>query len=125
MSLKDTCKNLRTLLVNVTSDLDKAEAGNKAASQRVRTGTIKMEKLAKLFRKESIKSEKTGGLKKKKPAAAPSKASPKPSAVAKLVSAKSGVTKKSTGKVKTLKKAKAKPLAKKKPTAKILKKVKR
>lgn len=64
MALKDTSKHLRDLLECVTADLLKAEGGNKAASQRVRTGTVKLEKIAKLFRKESIKSERTGGTKK-------------------------------------------------------------
>lgn len=65
MSIKDTFKNMRELLANIVSDLDKSENGNKAASQRVRTGTVKMEKLAKLFRKESISHEKkTKGQKK-------------------------------------------------------------
>ncbi|QLH36080.1 MAG: histone [Parachlamydiaceae bacterium] len=59
MALKDTVKHLRDLLHAVTHDLEKADKGNKAASQRVRTGTVKMEKIAKLYRKESIKNEKT------------------------------------------------------------------
>ena len=58
MSVKETYKNLRELLSNITSDLEKSENGNKAASQRVRTGTVRLEKLAKLFRKESISFEK-------------------------------------------------------------------
>ncbi|WP_068469127.1 histone [Candidatus Protochlamydia phocaeensis] len=58
MSLKDTFKQMRELLANITQDLEKSENGNKAASQRVRTGTVKLEKIAKLFRKESISSEK-------------------------------------------------------------------
>ena len=58
MSLKDTYKNLRELLSHITLDLEKSENGNKAASQRVRTGTVRLEKIAKLFRKESIFSEK-------------------------------------------------------------------
>jgi cobalamin biosynthesis Mg chelatase CobN len=58
MSVKDTYKQLRELLSNVVSDLEKSENGNKAASQRVRTGTVRLEKLAKLFRKESIAFEK-------------------------------------------------------------------
>lgn len=58
MSLKDTYKHLRELLANVILDLEKSENGNKAASQRVRTGTVKLEKIAKTFRKESISSEK-------------------------------------------------------------------
>ncbi|MDP1880086.1 MAG: histone [Parachlamydiaceae bacterium] len=65
MSLKDTYKHLRDLLANITTDLEKSENGNKAASQRVRTGTVKLEKVAKLFRKESISTEKkTKGQKK-------------------------------------------------------------
>lgn len=59
MALKDTTKHLKHLLHNVTRDLEKAEGGNKAASQRVRTGTVKMEKIAKMYRKESIKQEKS------------------------------------------------------------------
>jgi adenine specific DNA methylase Mod len=58
MSLKDTFKQMKELLSNISSDLEKSENGNKAASQRVRTGTVKLEKLAKLFRKESITFEK-------------------------------------------------------------------
>lgn len=64
---------MRELLSDITLDLDKSENGNKAASQRVRTGTVKLEKLAKLYRKESISSEKkTKGQKK----TAPKKAAP-------------------------------------------------
>ena len=72
MALKDTVKHSRDLLANITQDLEKADNGNKAASQRVRTGTVRLEKVAKSYRKESIKSEKaTKGQKKpsKKPAA--------------------------------------------------------
>jgi len=78
MSIKDTYKHLRELLSNVVSDLEKSENGNKAASQRVRTGTVKLEKLAKLFRKESIVFEKKNkGVKKPaKSAAGTKKASP-------------------------------------------------
>ncbi|HEV8052250.1 MAG TPA: histone, partial [Parachlamydiaceae bacterium] len=65
MAIKDTFKNLKDLLISITHDLDKAEGGNKAASQRVRTGTVRLEKVAKLYRKESIKTEKqTKGTKK-------------------------------------------------------------
>lgn len=94
MSLKDTYKHLKDLLANITVDLDKSENGNKAASQRVRTGTVKLEKVAKAFRKESILHEKkTKGQKKTtksapkaaakaaKPAAKPAaKAAAKPAA---------------------------------------------
>lgn len=89
MSIKDTYKQLRDLLSNVVSDLEKSENGNKAASQRVRTGTVKLEKLAKLFRKESISFEKKNkGVKKP----------------AKTAAKKAGVSK-------------AKPVAKAKPAA--------
>jgi hypothetical protein len=82
MAIKDTFKHLKDLLVAITHDLDKAEGGNKAASQRVRTGTVKLEKLAKLYRKESIKSEKqTKGTKKTVKKAA-HKAAHKPAAKA-------------------------------------------
>lgn len=68
MALKDTAKKMRDLLESIQHDLDKAEKGNKAAAQRVRTDSIKLEKIAKLYRKESIKAEKAG-LMKRKPAA--------------------------------------------------------
>ena len=64
MALKDTIKHMRDLLHHISHDLEKSEGGNKAASQRVRTGTVKLEKIAKSYRKESIKSEKTPGAKK-------------------------------------------------------------
>lgn len=103
MALKDTVKHLRDLLHMVTHDLEKADKGNKAASQRVRTGTVKMEKIAKLYRKESIKNEKgTKGTKKTaKKAAAPKKA--KTSMKSKAKSHK----------------AKARPMSLKRPTAKL------
>jgi hypothetical protein len=65
MAIKDTYKHMRDLLAHITQDLSKAEGGNKAASQRVRTGTVKLEKVAKLYRKESIKTERTSGGSKK------------------------------------------------------------
>lgn len=87
MSIKDTYKRLRDLLGNITADLDKSENGNKAASQRVRTGTVKLEKVAKGFRKESIAHEKkTKG--QKKPSKAAKKAAPKAKAPAKKAAPK-------------------------------------
>lgn len=128
MSLKDTVKNLKNILHEVTHDLSKAENGNKAASQRVRTGTIKLEKVAKLFRKESIKSEKSGNGKKpkaSKPVKA-AKASAKPSA---KPAAKPAANAKKAPKAKAKKMSapkasapKGKQPTKKKATAKILKK---
>lgn len=82
MALQQTVKQMQDLLSMITSDLEKANRGNKAASQRVRTGTIKLEKTAKLYRKESIKFDKANKGKKKPAAkkAAPKKAAPKKAA---------------------------------------------
>jgi DNA-binding protein H-NS len=85
MALKDTVKHMKGLLEAITGDLDKAAGGNKAASQRVRTSTIRLEKVAKMYRKESIAGErgskpraKAGKAKKAAPKkAAPKKAAPK------------------------------------------------
>jgi len=69
MALKDTIKQMHNLLAVLSKDLIKAERKkNKAASQRVRTGSIKFAKIAKRFRKESVADEKRGGYKKKKKA---------------------------------------------------------
>jgi hypothetical protein len=76
MALKDTVKQMKGLLEMITFDLDKAAAGNKAASQRVRTGTIRLEKLAKAYRKESIAGEKGSRPKAKAKKAAPAKKAP-------------------------------------------------
>ena len=61
MALKDTVHHMKTLLMNICKDLEKASGGNKAASQRVRTQTIKLEKVAKMYRKESVTAEKKSG----------------------------------------------------------------
>ena len=83
MALKDTFKHMKDLLSNICLDLEKSENGNKAASQRVRTGTVKLEKVAKMFRKESISSEKKNkGQKKPAKAAASSAAKHKAGAQA-------------------------------------------
>lgn len=58
MAIKDTCKKMTVLLEEIQKDLPKAEGGNKAAAQRVRTNSIKLEKVAKLYRKESVKAGK-------------------------------------------------------------------
>lgn len=65
MCLKETIQEMHALLESVLKSLSKATNGNKAASQRVRTGTIKLEKLAKKYRKESVSAEKNGKFKKK------------------------------------------------------------
>lgn len=57
---------MEAMLMDLAMDLRKAsEKGNKAASQRVRTGTIKFAKLAKQYRKESIAADRKGGKKRK------------------------------------------------------------
>lgn len=84
MAIKETTNHIRKLLGHITHDLEKADSGNKAAAQRVRTGTVKLEKLAKLYRKESIQFDKknkgtkkpsakksTSSMKAKKSTAAP------------------------------------------------------
>lgn len=83
MALNDTMNQLHHLLGTVLKDLEKVHKGNRAAAQRVRVGTIKLEKVAKQFRKESVSAEKTGKL-KRKPAgkgkaakSTPKKAAPK------------------------------------------------
>ncbi len=58
MGLKETMNNMRKLLAEINVDLEKAANGNKAASQRVRVHTIDLEKIAKLYRKESVASER-------------------------------------------------------------------
>lgn len=65
MALYETMNQLNHLLISLTKDLAKAYRGNKTAAQRVRTGTIKLEKIAKIFRKESVTAEKSGKVKKK------------------------------------------------------------
>jgi hypothetical protein len=74
MALKETISQLHELLDCVSKDLEKGSKGNKAASQRVRTGTVKLEKIAKLYRKQSVANEKTNKTKKAKPATAKPKA---------------------------------------------------
>lgn len=69
-SIKRTIGEMRELLSQITLDLEKSSNGNKAASQRVRTGSVKLEKVAKAYRKESIQHERKskGSKKTSKPA---------------------------------------------------------
>jgi hypothetical protein len=66
MSLNDTMVKLEHLIMGITKDLGKVNRGNHAAAQRVRVGTIRLEKVGKQFRKESVAAEKSGRLRKKK-----------------------------------------------------------
>ncbi len=65
MALIDTMNQMTNLLEGLSRDLVKVQRGNKAAAQRVRIGTIKLTKIGKGFRKESMQAEKSGRLKKK------------------------------------------------------------
>ena len=78
MALKDTTAHMKKMLHEIMHDLEKAAEGNKTASQRVRTNSIKFSKLAKTYRKESIAQEKGSKGKAKKTAAkkAPAKKAP-------------------------------------------------
>lgn len=138
MALKETTANLRRLLLAITNDIEKADRGNKAASQRVRTNTVKLEKTAKLYRKESISFEKKNkGVKKvakkapiKKATAKPAKTAATKGAAAKAPATKAPAAKASAVKVKAkakTHKATARPraFALKKPTAKIPQKKKK
>ncbi len=73
MALSDSINELHELLSTILKDLEKVQRGNKTAAQRVRTGTIHLEKVALQFRKESMAAVKSGKLKKKKPKAKPKK----------------------------------------------------
>lgn len=66
MALADTTGKLENILEGLAKDLNKVGRGNKSAAQRVRVGTIKLEKVAKLFRKESVDAEKAILRKQKK-----------------------------------------------------------
>jgi hypothetical protein len=66
MTLKETMQQLDHILANVAKDLTKVTRGNKTAAQRVRVGTIKLERIAKAFRRESVAAEKSGKLRKPK-----------------------------------------------------------
>ncbi|NGX38700.1 MAG: Histone H1-like protein HC1 [Chlamydiae bacterium] len=107
MALKTTVVQMKKLLAGISSDLEKAENGNRAAAQRVRTNTIKFAKVAKTFRKESIADKGKKKAKKaapKRKAAAKKKAAPKRKAAKKKPAAKKKAVKR-----KVVRKKKAAP----------------
>ncbi len=57
---------LENLLSEIARDLGKVLRGNRSAAQRVRVGTLRMEKVGKQFRKQSVHAEKAGKLRKLK-----------------------------------------------------------
>jgi len=105
MGLNETTKHMREQLAAISVDLEKAAGGNKAASQRVRTGTIRLEKIAKNYRKESITAEKHGGSRKQakksaaKPKAKASKTHAKPKAKAQSQAKRPMMMKRPTAKI--------------------------
>jgi hypothetical protein len=60
MALTETVNHLNLLLGSIAKDLNKVGRGNKSAAQRVRVGTIHLERVGKQFRKESVAAEKNG-----------------------------------------------------------------
>lgn len=98
MAIKETTASIKKLLSHISHDIEKAEKGNKAASQRVRTNTVRLEKLAKLYRKESIAFDK-----KNKGTRKSSSSSKKAAHPAKKMAAKA------KGKTKTFRAATARP----------------
>ncbi|MBA3958181.1 MAG: histone [Parachlamydiaceae bacterium] len=115
MALQNTITHLKDMISRIAQDLMKAEGGNKAAAQRVRTTTVRFEKLAKAYRKESIQSEKqTKGSRR---------STTKKSATKSKTTTTTTKAKATTAKLKAKPKAKAalarpRALAFKKPTAK-------
>ncbi|NBO24459.1 MAG: hypothetical protein EBU93_04420 [Chlamydiae bacterium] len=59
MALENTVDEMKMLLSNLNEDLAKSKKGNKAASQRIRVNSIKLEKIFKVFRKESLIKERS------------------------------------------------------------------
>lgn len=66
MALYRTVDQLHRLLAQLAKDLLKVERGNRSAAQRVRVGTLHLQKIGKLFRKESLSAERRGSLKRRK-----------------------------------------------------------
>lgn len=66
MALNDTMQRLHHLIGQIAKDLVKVSRGNHSAAQRVRVWTLHLQKLGKLFRKESLTAEKRGYLKRRK-----------------------------------------------------------
>ena len=119
MSLNQTVNEMRNLLGNIQSDLEKAVGGNKAASQRVRTGTVTLEKVAKRYRKESIVTEKKSKG-RAKPASASASSRKKVAGKSKPASKpEQRVSAKATAKPKAKAAARPRALSVKRPTAKL------
>jgi hypothetical protein len=66
MAFLQTTEELAELLMTVLEDVPKVMKGNKTAAQRIRTKTVLIAKIAKIWRKESLDQEKKRAPKKKK-----------------------------------------------------------
>lgn len=66
ISLNHIYEELEEVLLQLKTDLNKAFSGNKAAAQRVRTGSIHFEQVAKMYRKLSIQENKAQEEQKRK-----------------------------------------------------------
>ncbi len=66
MTFLQTTEELAELLMSVLEDVPKVLKGNKTAAQRIRTKTVLLAKLAKVWRRESLDQEKKKAPRKKK-----------------------------------------------------------
>ncbi len=66
MPFLQTTEELVQLFEMILEDVPKVLKGNKTAAQRVRTKTVLISKVAKLWRKESLDQERKKIVKKKK-----------------------------------------------------------
>ena len=66
MSFLQTTEELTQLLETVLEDVPKMMKGNKTAAQRIRTKTVRIAKVAKLWRQESLDQEKKKVTRKKR-----------------------------------------------------------
>lgn len=62
MALLETMEHLNILVGAISKDLTKVHRGNRTAAQRIRVNTIRLEKVGKWFRKESLDAERGGKL---------------------------------------------------------------
>ena len=66
MSFLQTTEELVNLLQTILQDVPKMLKGNKTAAQRIRTKTVKIAKVSKIWRKESLDQERKKVKSKKK-----------------------------------------------------------
>lgn len=66
MAFLQTTEELTLLLQAILKDVPKVLKGNKTAAQRIRTKTVKIAKVSKVWRKESLDLEKKKAKPKKK-----------------------------------------------------------